>query len=130
MKRAQRWPVGLLILLAVATLTMAAAPAAEARAKKPQYGEGIDASHWQGAINWTRVAGASKKFVYLKTTEGTTYVDPTFASNRSGARAAGIKVGAYHFARPDRRPVTPSPRRIGSSPTPRSPATTCGRCST
>jgi GH25 family lysozyme M1 (1,4-beta-N-acetylmuramidase) len=101
MKRAPRWPAGGLILLGVAVLTMAAAPAADARAKKPQYTEGIDASHWQGTINWTRVAGASKKFVYLKATEGTTYADPTFTGNRSGARAAGVKVGAYHFARPD-----------------------------
>ena len=59
---------------------MAAAPAAEARAEEAaatsatQLRSGIDASHWQGTINWTRVAGASKKFVYLKATEGTTYV--------------------------------------------------------
>jgi GH25 family lysozyme M1 (1,4-beta-N-acetylmuramidase) len=109
MKRVRRWPAGLLVLLAVATITMAAAPVADARARKPKppppsYAPGIDASHWQGTINWSQVAAAGKKFVFLKTSEGTTYADPTFAANRTGARAAGVKVGAYHFARPDTNP--------------------------
>ena len=101
MHRLRRWSAGIAILLAIAAITMAAAPATEARGKKPARAEGIDASHWQGTIAWTKVAGSGKKFVYLKATEGTTYADPTFVGNRSGARTAGVKVGAYHFARPD-----------------------------
>jgi GH25 family lysozyme M1 (1,4-beta-N-acetylmuramidase) len=62
---------------------------------------GIDVSHWQGEINWTRVAGAGTAFAFLKSTDDVDYVDPTFAANRAGARANGIAVGAYHFARPD-----------------------------
>ena len=111
MMRLGRWPAGVSILLTLATITMAAAPAADARARSqatatsaPNYASGIDASHWQGTIDWTQVAGGGKKFVFLKATEGTTYADPTFAGNRSGARAAGVKVGAYHFARPDATP--------------------------
>ena len=65
------------------------------------YFEGIDVSHWQGTIDWTRVAGAGKRFAFLKASETTTYVDPTYATNRAQAMAAGLKVGAYHFARPD-----------------------------
>src|SRR6186713_3046230 len=105
MTRFRRWPGGMLVLLTLATITMAAAPATDARAKKPKppptnYAAGIDASHWQGTINWTQVAGAGKTFVFLKATEGSTYADPTYVGNHSGARTAGIKVGAYHFARP------------------------------
>jgi len=62
---------------------------------------GIDVSHWQGTIDWKRVAGAGKRFVFLKATDGHDFVDPTFVTNRAGARANGLLVGAYHFARPD-----------------------------
>jgi GH25 family lysozyme M1 (1,4-beta-N-acetylmuramidase) len=65
---------------------------------------GIDVSHWQGTIDWSKVAGAGKRFVFLKATDDVNYVDPTFAPNRAGARAAGLSVGAYHFARPDPSP--------------------------
>jgi len=41
-------------------------------------------------------------FVYLKATEGTGYVNPNFAAERDAALAAGLLVGAYHFALPDR----------------------------
>jgi lysozyme len=62
--------------------------------------EGIDISHWQGAINWTSVAAAGKRFAYMKASESTDYIDPTYASNRQRAQAAGLYVGAYHFAQP------------------------------
>ena len=62
--------------------------------------EGIDISHWQGTINWTNVAAAGKRFAYMKASESTDYVDPTYTSNRAQARAAGLRVGAYHFAQP------------------------------
>ena len=62
--------------------------------------EGIDISHWQGTINWPSVAAAGKKFAFMKATEDTDFSDPTYTSNRAGARAAGLSVGAYHFAQP------------------------------
>ena len=64
------------------------------------YTEGIDVSHWQETIDWVKVAGAGKKFAYLKATESTDFLDNRYATNRSKAKANGIKVGAYHFARP------------------------------
>jgi GH25 family lysozyme M1 (1,4-beta-N-acetylmuramidase) len=65
------------------------------------YLEGIDVSHWQGSIDWARVAGAGKAFAIIKASESTDYADPLYATNRSGAQAAGLWTGAYHFARPD-----------------------------
>ena len=65
---------------------------------------GIDISHWQGTIDWTKVAGAGKEFAFMKATDDVDYVDPTFVTNRAQARANGLLVGAYHFARPDPSP--------------------------
>jgi GH25 family lysozyme M1 (1,4-beta-N-acetylmuramidase) len=62
---------------------------------------GIDVSHWQGTIDWRKVARAGTAFVFMKATDGHDFLDPTFLTNRAGARANGLRVGAYHFARPD-----------------------------
>jgi GH25 family lysozyme M1 (1,4-beta-N-acetylmuramidase) len=62
--------------------------------------EGIDVSHWQNTINWPAVSAAGKKFTYIKASESTDFVDPLYATNRAQAQAAGLYVGAYHFAQP------------------------------
>jgi GH25 family lysozyme M1 (1,4-beta-N-acetylmuramidase) len=62
--------------------------------------EGIDVSHWQGTIDWPSVAASGKRFAYMKASEGTDLVDETYAGNRAQAKAFGLLVGAYHFARP------------------------------
>lgn len=64
--------------------------------------QGIDVSHYQGRINWQQVAKSGKvSYVYIKATEGEKLVDDTYRQNLSGARRAGIYVGAYHFYRPN-----------------------------
>jgi GH25 family lysozyme M1 (1,4-beta-N-acetylmuramidase) len=71
----------------------------------PTWIEGIDISHWQidgkTPIDWAKVAAAGKQFVFLKASEATDYADPTYPRSRSGAKANGLLVGAYHFAQPD-----------------------------
>ncbi|WNM42202.1 GH25 family lysozyme [Micromonospora halotolerans] len=71
---------------------------------------GIDVSshdHNLGPIDWPAVAAGGAKFAYVKATEGHTYRNPYFAEDYAAAKAAGLLVGAYHFARPDGRdPVT------------------------
>jgi GH25 family lysozyme M1 (1,4-beta-N-acetylmuramidase) len=62
---------------------------------------GIDVSHWQGTIDWAAVAGSGQRFAFLKASDDTDYEDPTYQANRAAARANGVLVGAYHFARPD-----------------------------
>ena len=66
--------------------------------------EGIDVSHWQASIDWTMVAAAGKAFAIIKASEGVSYTDPYYAANHNGARAAGLRTGAYHFAQPDATP--------------------------
>lgn len=58
---------------------------------------GIDVSHHQGAIDWTRVRDADVAFAIIKATEGVTFTDPAFAENWRSAGRAGLLRGAYHF---------------------------------
>ncbi|MBW3570641.1 MAG: glycoside hydrolase family 25 protein [Gemmatimonadetes bacterium] len=87
---------------AVAALLAAAAcdalPTGPAPADAPL--PGIDVSHWQGAVDWNRVAADGRHFAFIKATEGGDYTDPRFAENWAGARRAGVIRGAYHFFRP------------------------------
>lgn len=65
------------------------------------YPKGIDVSNWQGSsIDWLQVAGGGYTFAFAKASENTTFTDLTYALNRSGAQGAGVRLGAYHFARP------------------------------
>jgi lysozyme len=66
--------------------------------------DGIDVSVHQGAIDWARVAAAGKRFVFARASAGTLTADGRYEANRTGARAVGIPVGAYHFANPDTAP--------------------------
>jgi GH25 family lysozyme M1 (1,4-beta-N-acetylmuramidase) len=62
---------------------------------------GIDVSHWQGNIDWVKVAASGIRFAFIKATDGLNGVDPSFAKNWAGAKAAGIARGAYHYLHPN-----------------------------
>jgi lysozyme len=66
---------------------------------------GLDVSKYQGHIDWSAVAAAGYRFVYVKATEGDSFVDPTWQQNARGARAAGLLVGGYHFWWPTKDPA-------------------------
>ncbi|MBR3255559.1 MAG: LysM peptidoglycan-binding domain-containing protein [Clostridia bacterium] len=59
--------------------------------------EGVDVSNWQGNINFAEVKNAGIEIVYIKASEGTTFVDPYLESNYANAKANGLKVGFYHY---------------------------------
>src|SRR5437763_15771979 len=84
----------------VATTALAAVALALAAPSFGANAQGIDVSHYQGAIDWTRVAGTNTTFAFAKATEGKTIVDVTYPLNRTGGGGVGITTGAYHFARP------------------------------
>jgi lysozyme len=67
----------------------------------PSLLDGIDVSYHQGTIDWGQVATAGKRFAFVRATAGTLTADTAYATNRAGARAAGLAVGSYHFANPD-----------------------------
>lgn len=59
---------------------------------------GIDISHHQGEIDWESVLPAEGvEFVFIKSTEGTSWKDSRFDENWQGAGRLGIPRGAYHF---------------------------------
>lgn len=63
---------------------------------------GIDVSHHQGDINWNKVKkwkDKSIQFVYIKATEGATFVDKTYEKNFKGAKEQKILTGSYHYFR-------------------------------
>lgn len=63
--------------------------------------EGIDVSHYQGHIDWQRVAKEGGiSYVYAKATEGERFYDDTHHYNITQARRYGLKVGSYHYYRP------------------------------
>jgi GH25 family lysozyme M1 (1,4-beta-N-acetylmuramidase) len=64
------------------------------------YAKGLDVSNWQGQIDWLQVSDGGYSFAFAKATEGTTFSDVTYPFNRSSAPWLGVRLGAYHFARP------------------------------
>jgi lysozyme len=66
---------------------------------EPVPARGLDVSNLQGAIDWPKVHAAGYRFCWVKAGEGD-WRDPDFIRNVKAAKAAGLKVGAYHFLRP------------------------------
>jgi len=66
---------------------------------------GIDVSHWQGEIDWDRVAGAGVGFAIIRVADGTGTLDRQWGRNWPEARRVGILRGAYQYFRPDQDPI-------------------------
>jgi lysozyme len=66
---------------------------------------GMDISHYQPNIDWSTVANDGLSFAFAKATEGTGYVDPSFASHWAGMKQSGLLRGAYHFYRANEDPI-------------------------
>lgn len=58
---------------------------------------GIDISHHQESIDWSKVTEKEIDFVFIKATEGDDFVDHRFTANWANSRKYGISRGAYHF---------------------------------
>lgn len=61
---------------------------------------GNDISEFQGNIDWSTYKN-NTNFVFIKSSEGSSYIDSWFGNNRKQARTLNIPHGFYHFARPD-----------------------------
>lgn len=59
--------------------------------------KGIDISHYNGNIDFYNVKSYGIQCIYMKATEGTTYIDPYLENYYSGSKNAGLKTGFYHF---------------------------------
>jgi len=60
---------------------------------------GIDVSHHNGTMDWSKVAQAGISFAFAKASQGADpgKDDQTFSDNWQGMKEAGIVRGAYHF---------------------------------
>ncbi|WP_258171013.1 GH25 family lysozyme [Paenibacillus sp. R14(2021)] len=72
------------------------------QARSPSHLKVIDVSHHQGTIDWEKVRSDGVVGTLIKATEGTTYTDPNMAVNADGALKAGLHIGFYHYAHPER----------------------------
>jgi GH25 family lysozyme M1 (1,4-beta-N-acetylmuramidase) len=91
-----------LVALVAALLVLSAAPAAAARL------QGIDVSRFDDRIDWRRVAGDGIEFAFVQASRGAgddcavkprrCGRDGLYERNYEAARAAGVRVGAYHRA--------------------------------
>lgn len=59
--------------------------------------DGIDVSEWQGDIDFTEVKASGIDIVYIKSSEGSNYIDPYFKSHYYSAKENGLNIGFYHF---------------------------------
>lgn len=67
---------------------------------------GIDVSDAQLSTNWAIVTGQS--FVFVKATEGTDFVSPTFDHDWAAVKQVGITRGPYHYFHPSEDPLLQS----------------------
>lgn len=65
------------------------------RTKYPVFG--VDASNYQGIVNWETLDDQNVKFAFIKATEGSGYIDKSAARNLRDASETDILVSAYHF---------------------------------
>jgi lysozyme len=63
--------------------------------------KGVDVYHGNGDIDWAKVKDAGYQFAFIKASEGITITDDHLEANRKGALENGLKVGYYHYFRPD-----------------------------
>jgi GH25 family lysozyme M1 (1,4-beta-N-acetylmuramidase) len=87
-------------LVGTCIAVLAAALALTGTAGAATFAKGVDVSNWQGSVDWLQVGDDGYSFMFAKATEGTTFTDITYAVNRAGVQGIGLRLGAYHFARP------------------------------
>lgn len=65
--------------------------------------KGIDVSKYQGVVDWAKVKESGVQFAILRAGYGRAIkqVDPFFATNYKGCKAAGMPVGAYWYSYAD-----------------------------
>lgn len=64
---------------------------------------GADISHHNGNLDWDALSKAGISFVYIKISEGVNTPDKMAKVHAANAQRLGIKIGYYHFCRPDTR---------------------------
>lgn len=85
-----------------------AAPVATATTTAATVVSGIDVSQFTDVTSWPDVKAAGKSFVGIEAAQGKTVVNAHYASQVTGALAAGLRVMPYVFANPGRFATDPT----------------------
>ena len=70
------------------------------QARSPANSQGIDISSYQAGLDFAAVRESGVSVVYIKATQGLSYVNPDLESQYAGAKINGLKVGFYHYFSP------------------------------
>ena len=93
-----RWLVGLtLVSGACGRVDVASRSQAYTQQCASESVEGLDVYAGDGAVDWSKVAGAGRRFAFIKATQGDYNTQSTFAADWTGAAAAGLLRSPYHF---------------------------------
>ncbi|UXZ56675.1 GH25 family lysozyme [Curtobacterium sp. Arg-1] len=76
------------------------AAAASAVGPPPGRVQGFDISAWQPSVNFRQAYGNGARFVYVKATEGTSYVSSTYKQQYATAKQRNLYRGGYVYAQP------------------------------
>jgi lysozyme len=66
---------------------------------------GIDISSNQANLDFTAVKAAGIVIVYIKATQGSSYVNPYLKQHYEAAKSQGLKIGFYHYFQPASDPT-------------------------
>lgn len=58
---------------------------------------GVDVSSYQERVDFEKLEKQGVEFVYIKATEGSNHIDPSFRQKWKDAESAGVPAGAYHY---------------------------------
>ena len=61
---------------------------------------------YDASVDWSKVKDAGRNFAFVKSTEGTGYVNPYFNSDWNAIKANDMVRGSYHYAKPDGSPTS------------------------
>jgi len=89
-------------VVTVAALAVSGTAVAQAVSFGASKGVDVAAHQHPGGtpIDWSKVRTDGQSFAFVKATEGGDWVNPHYVEDIQAANAAGLKTGAYHYARP------------------------------
>ncbi|UNI18568.1 hypothetical protein JDV02_004828 [Purpureocillium takamizusanense] len=90
-----------LSVLAAGLLALVGSAAATPIEQRAANVKGFDVSNHQKSVDFNKAYKDGARFVIMKATEGSTFVDPNFSKFHAGATKAKLIRGGYHFCRPD-----------------------------
>ncbi len=84
----------------VSAQSLSTSAAAKASGPPPGRVQGFDISAWQPSVNFLQTYRNGARFVYVKATEGTSYVSSTYKQQYATAKQRNLIRGGYVYAQP------------------------------